>query len=81
MKNIQNIVTGKSHEGIEHIDIHQKKSGFFDLPLPEKKCTHPDHNPPQHIHIPQGKGYQHICPACGAESILIRNSFHFKIKY
>jgi hypothetical protein len=70
MKNIQHIVSGKSHEGIEHIDIPAKKGGFFDLPKIEQ-CRHPEHNPPGHIHIPQGKGYRHVYPACGAESVLI----------
>jgi len=47
-----------------------EKGGFFDLPKQEI-CNHPSHNPPQFIHIPFGKGYKHICPACGKESILI----------
>lgn len=41
------------------------KSGFFDLPEVKKNCGHRSHNPPSHIHIPQGKGYRHICPECG----------------
>jgi hypothetical protein len=45
-------------------------SGFFDLPK-DKTCKHPEHKPPMHINIPQGKGYRHVCPACGAESVLI----------
>ena len=48
---------------IEEIN-KSKQSGFFDLE--EKKyCNHPNHNPPSYIHIPQGKGYRHICPQCG----------------
>lgn len=70
MKNIQHIVTGKSHEGIEQINIPDTKGGFFDLPK-IKTCRHPEHNPPGYLHIPQGKGYRHVCPACGAEAILI----------
>jgi hypothetical protein len=39
------------------------KSGFFDLPE-SKICMHPEHEPPGMIHIPYGKGYRHVCPAC-----------------
>jgi len=56
--------------GISKYDRHEKKGGFFELPK-EKKCNHLNHEPPQHIYIPQGKGYRHVCPACGAESVLI----------
>lgn len=49
---------------------NNKKSGFFDLSKTEF-CKHPEHNPPTHIHIPQGQGYRHICPNCGKETILI----------
>ena len=41
------------------------ESGFFDLEDDIKRCTHPNHNPPSHMHIPQGKGYRHVCPGCG----------------
>ena len=47
----------------------KKKSGFFDLPVQEI-CTHSEHNPPTHLHIPPGKGYRHFCPQCGKETIL-----------
>lgn len=42
----------------------EKGGGFFDLPQ-KKTCRHPEHRPPSHIHIPQGKGYRHVCPGCG----------------
>lgn len=45
-------------------------SGFFDLPI-DKVCTSPEHDPPQHLHIPYGKGYRHRCPSCGKTQILI----------
>lgn len=72
MKNINHIVTGKSHEGIEQINIPdaEEKGGFFDLPLP-KRCNDPRHDPPMHLYIPQGKGYIHICPTCGRKATLI----------
>lgn len=41
-----------------------KKSGFFDLPN-NNVCNHGEHYPPTHLHIPQGKGYRHVCPSCG----------------
>jgi hypothetical protein len=47
-----------------------KRGGFFDLPK-EKKCKDPEHEPPKYIHIPQGKGYRHFCPACGEETVII----------
>lgn len=52
------------------------KGGFFDL---EKKdiCLHPEHDPPKFLHIPQGKGYRHICPACGKEQALIPPQISF----
>lgn len=46
------------------------KSGFFDLDKKEK-CNDPDHEPPGLLHIPQGKGYKHVCPKCGKETIII----------
>jgi len=36
---------------------------FEDIPKPDM-CMHPEHNPPQHIVIPQGKKMVHVCPAC-----------------
>jgi hypothetical protein len=60
------------HSWEELIDsgVPQKKSGFFDLPKTEQ-CTHPEHNPPNHICIPQGNGYRHVCPCCGRVQVLI----------
>ena len=46
-----------------------KESGFF--PLDKKKvCNSREHNPPSHLHIPQGQGYQHVCPQCGKVTII-----------
>ena len=42
-----------------------KKSGFFDLPKVKKECQDPNHKPPTHLHIPEHKGYRHVCPSCG----------------
>lgn len=47
----------------------KKDSGFFKLPITEQ-CTHIYHNPPQHLYIPPGQGYRHICPSCGKETII-----------
>jgi hypothetical protein len=41
-----------------------KESGFFDLKA-ERHCESPAHNAPKLLHIPQGKGYRHVCPQCG----------------
>lgn len=46
------------------------KSGFFDLPNQET-CNDPEHEPPKHLFIPQGKGYRHVCPKCKKQAILI----------
>ena len=54
----------------------EKQGGFFDLDLP-KKCNNPSHEPPTHIHIPQGKGYRHICPSCGKVTDLIPPQISF----
>ena len=53
-------------------DKINKKSGFFDLHISDR-CLNPGHNPPSHLYIPAGKGYRHICPSCGKETVL-RNS-------
>lgn len=51
---------------------HNKKSGFEDDPESEwtKLCLNPSHEPPQHLVIPQGKIYRHICPGCGREVVM-----------
>lgn len=42
------------------------QSGFFDLDDDWLECCrHPDHDMPMFIYIPAGKGYRHVCPACG----------------
>lgn len=59
--------------------IYTDKSGFFDLDN-VSQCKHPEHDPPSHIHIPEGKGYRHICPACGKVSTLIPPHITFNVK-
>jgi len=55
-----------------------QEGGFFPLPdfphqkIEEKKCNNLDHDPPMHLHIPQGQGYKHVCPSCGKTRIIIR---------
>lgn len=35
-------------------------------PLPvQETCNHPEHDPPQHVVIPQGHRMVHTCPGCG----------------
>jgi hypothetical protein len=53
-----------------YFNTPNEKGGFFDLPN-KKMCNHPEHNPPTHLHIPQGKGYKHLCPACKKSTIVI----------
>lgn len=48
-----------------------ESGGFFPLPEDDPPCKHPSHNPPSHIHVPEGKGYRHVCPHCGEVQILM----------
>lgn len=49
---------------------NKPQGGFFHL-FPKEACTHPEHKSPSHLHIPNGMGYRHVCPACGATKVLI----------
>lgn len=55
----------------------EKQSGFFDLPKQSKVCKDPSHEPPMHLHIPQGKGYRHVCPSCGKVTTIIPPQISF----
>ncbi len=58
--------------------LSDKYCGFYDLPESETvKCTHPDHQPPLMLHIPQGKGYRHVCPSCGKVTNLVPPQISF----
>jgi len=61
----------------------KEESHFEDIDLP-KRCLHPGHNPPSHLHIPQGKRYIHICPACRQRTVMqplqISFSAHKEVK-
>jgi hypothetical protein len=46
------------------------KEGFFDLPK-ITVCKDPEHYPPSHMVVPQGKGYKHVCPSCKNVSVII----------
>lgn len=35
-----------------------------------ERCLHPNHNPPSHLSIPQGKRYVHVCPKCKATCVI-----------
>lgn len=43
----------------------------------EFECTHPSHNPPNHIYIPQDKEYEHTCPACKEKTTLTPPQIRF----
>ena len=36
----------------------------------QKFCSHPEHNPPSHICVPNGHTLVHICPLCGCETFI-----------
>lgn len=55
----------------------KEESGFFDI-TPQQICTHPEHNFPSHLVIPQGKGYKHVCPGCGRVIVIHNNIFYLK---
>lgn len=54
----------------------ESEKGFFDLPK-QTECTHPEHKPPTHLHIPQGKGYTHVCPSCKKSTTIIPPQISF----
>lgn len=63
------IKTGNISDAIQNIKTGEN-GGFFDLPT-DNMCKDKEHNPPQYLHIPQGKGYRHVCPSCGKQQIVI----------
>ena len=60
----------------KHLNKLEKQGGFFDLPQ-DTRCKDKSHEPPTHIHIPQGKGYRHVCPSCGKVTDLIPPQISF----
>lgn len=36
-------------------------------------CTHPNHEPPTHIVIPNGHKLVHTCPRCGEVTEIVRD--------
>jgi hypothetical protein len=57
----------------------QERSHFEDIEI-ISRCTHPEHNPPMHLHIPQGKRYVHICPYCRHREILQPPQISFSVQ-
>lgn len=56
--------------------MEQPKGGFFNLHQ-NIKCNDKSHDPPSHLHIPQGQGYRHVCPSCGKVTELIPPQISF----
>lgn len=52
------------------------ESGFFDISKNDE-CRHAEHLPPAHLVIPEGKGYRHVCPACGKATVLMPETYTF----
>ena len=73
---MSNYLKRTKHTWEENEYDRMNKSGFFDLPGQEI-CKDPEHKPPSHLHIPQGKGYRHICPSCGKETVIIPPQISF----
>jgi len=53
-----------------------KQSGFEPDDV-AASCTSYDHNPPTMLYIPPGQRYRHVCPACGAVTLLRPHNFTF----
>lgn len=51
-------------------ELNEKERSHFEDIEKDVTCKDPGHNIPSHLHIPQGKRYVHICPACGQRSVL-----------
>ena len=67
-------------EQISEMVKPKKQGGFFDLHKTDiyvGNCKDNSHNPPNHIHIPQGKGYKHICPSCEKQTVIIPPQISF----
>lgn len=69
-------ITGFDVDGNIRYDDHSD-DGLFPLLKREGKyvseqgtCRHPEHNPPSHMAIPEGHGYQHTCPWCGHVQVI-----------
>jgi predicted RNA-binding Zn-ribbon protein involved in translation (DUF1610 family) len=69
-------------ECLEELDMttKQKQSGFEDDPSRMNYCQHPSHHPPNHMVIPAGQQYRHICPSCGKESVIKSNAITCEAK-
>ena len=39
----------------------------------KKPCMSREHNPPANLYVPQGQEFIHVCPVCGAETVLSNN--------
>jgi len=47
--------------------LTHKDYGYF---ADNDTCRHPEHNPPNYLCVPEGYGYQHVCPRCGKTEII-----------
>lgn len=58
--------------------LNEKERSHFEDIEKIETCKHPEHNPPSHLYIPQGKRYVHICPSCGNREVIAppQISFH-----
>lgn len=63
---------------IKALPTDNDRSGFFDLP-DYSGCTDPSHKMPSHMVIPAGKGYRHVCPACGKVSIAHGDTIRYSL--
>ena len=53
--------------------IFPKAKSGFEPDMRSGYCRHAEHLPPSHLHIPEGKQYRHVCPACRAQFVLRSN--------
>jgi len=65
----------------DRTDLNPSKifmNGYFEKVAERVECKYPEHNPPMHIAIPSGYRYIHICPKCGANTVMQDNMIQMK---
>jgi hypothetical protein len=77
--------TAFDHDATLSTSAHSEGDGLFPLPKGDRAfmaepetCRHPHHNPPSHLHVPEGHGYRHTCPGCGGVRIITNDGPTFR---
>ena len=59
--------------------LNEKERSHFEDIEKEMICKDLGHNPPSHVHIPQGKRYIHVCPSCGNRIVITPQQISFVV--